>query len=568
MSTELGSLHWVIDGDDTGFREKIESSKNALSGFQDRLKSAQAGSAVFTGGVLAAGAAIGGMTLKAINSAGEMEMLRSSLDVLTGSAEQGTKVFQDLNKFAASTPFETGDLANATKTMLSFGISSKQVMGNLQMLGDVSLGNKDKLAGLTLAFSQVQSQGKLMGQDLLQMINNGFNPLQQLSQNTGKSMSKLKEEMAAGKITAEDVAQAFEDATREGGLFFKGMERGATTLPGLWSTFMDVIGMTTRELVGLSETGDIIEGGLFEKVKNGLASTIEFLTANKEALIASLHATFGWIKDNFPIIAGFIFGGMIPAILGAAGAMWTLMAPLAPFVVAGAAIGFLIQQLSSHFGGWQGMIEAARGALSFLDPVVGIIKAQLLGLWGVVQNNLLPALREWWNVMSPILIPALKVIGAIVGVTIVAAISLLIAGVQSVIFIFSKMIEKVNEVVGAIKTMVAKFVDVPNLINGAMEKAKGMLDKLNPFHRESPSLIDNIRKGVGIISKEFESLNTSGALSFSMPMPDIDRMNSAAMKTQTGSSASNVVINNENNFSRETDVDAFSRKLAFQVAAV
>lgn len=98
-------------------------------------------------------------------------------------------------------------------------------MPNIKALGDIAMGDRNKLNSLTLAFSQMTASGRLMGQDLLQMINAGFNPLSEISRKTGKSIGVLKEEMEKGKISAEMVTQAFYSATQAGGQFHGMTER-------------------------------------------------------------------------------------------------------------------------------------------------------------------------------------------------------------------------------------------------------------------------------------------------------------------------------------------------------
>lgn len=101
----------------------------------------------------------------------------------------------------------------------------------LQNIGDIALGDKEKMKSLALAFSQATASGKLMGQDLNQMINAGFNPLEVISRKTGESIAQLKERISAGGISAEELAEAFQMATQEGERFYKGVERaGATTI--------------------------------------------------------------------------------------------------------------------------------------------------------------------------------------------------------------------------------------------------------------------------------------------------------------------------------------------------
>lgn len=225
----------------------------------------------------ASGAAVG----FAVKNAADVQMLRQSFDTLLGSAEKGKKLFSDLQKMANITPFETQDLAQSAQMLLSYGINIEKILPSLQMLGDVSLGNQNKFKMLSLAFSQVAANGRLMGQDLLQMTSQGFNPLQIISEKTGKSMADLKKKMEDGGITFEMVNDAFKSATSEGGKFYKGMENGSRTLTGLFSTLSDNIKITARSMVGLSETGEIVKGGLLDKVSAGMQNMIAWLDANK-----------------------------------------------------------------------------------------------------------------------------------------------------------------------------------------------------------------------------------------------------------------------------------------------
>lgn len=134
---------------------------------------------------------------------------------------------------------ELTDLAKASQTLLAFGVSANDTQKYLDILGDVSQGNAEKLGSLTLAFGQVQSAGKLTGQDLLQFINTGFNPLNEIAKKTGESMVDLKERMSDGGVSAQEVADAFESATSEGGLFFGSMEEQSKTFSGQMSTLND-----------------------------------------------------------------------------------------------------------------------------------------------------------------------------------------------------------------------------------------------------------------------------------------------------------------------------------------
>jgi tape measure domain-containing protein len=185
---------------------------------------------------------------KPIDVAGQFEQLNVQFEVLLGSQEKAIKLVSDIQTLGASTPLELMDLQTNAKLLLNFGIAGDQVIDTLRMLGDISGGDKERLSQLTLAFSQMSSTGRLMGQDLLQMINAGFNPLKVISEETGKSMGTLKKEMEAGAITSDMVTDAFKKATSEGGQFYNMMEKQSKTYEGMVSNLEDSITMMEQGL--------------------------------------------------------------------------------------------------------------------------------------------------------------------------------------------------------------------------------------------------------------------------------------------------------------------------------
>lgn len=253
---------------------------------------AKTGLATFTGAIVAAGSAIGGLAGIATKYNSQMEDYFANFTVLLGSTTEATKHVEALKKFAAKTPFEMAGLANASKQLLSFGIGIDDIMPDLQMLGDISLGNQERFKGLALVFAQVASAGKLTGQDLLQFINQGFNPLQVIAEQTGKSMSDLKEEMSDGKITYEMVAEAMRVATSEGGKFYQGMEVQSQTLSGMWSTLKD----DTMSLIGEAFTpfSEILKTNVMPALQEVVEQmSVAFADPNIQTSISNIASGLG-----------------------------------------------------------------------------------------------------------------------------------------------------------------------------------------------------------------------------------------------------------------------------------
>ena len=204
----------------------------------------------------------------------QMEQYMASFETLLGNTENAYNHLEALKAYASKTPFEMPEIADASRTLLSFGVDSENVMSILNRLGDVSLGNSEKFSSLALVYGQVASQGKLMGQDLLQCINAGFNPLQVISERTGQSMAELKKQMSEGAISAEMVAQAFQWATEEGGMFHDGILKQSETFDGLISTLED----NAKALAG-----EVVQPISEAMTKQLLPAAIEAIEAMTEA---------------------------------------------------------------------------------------------------------------------------------------------------------------------------------------------------------------------------------------------------------------------------------------------
>ena len=211
----------------------------------------------------------------------EMEQLEISFKTLTGSEKAGKAMYDEIVKFGQQTPLLEKDLAKAAQTMLAFNIEQEKVVPLLKQFGDISMGDAQKLQSLALAFSQTSSTGKLMGQDLLQMINAGFNPLAEIARKTGRDMSELKEEMSEGKISVEMVEDAFKSATSEGGKFH-----------GMLTSMGDSMGGALSNLEGsfdklYNRIGELTQDSVVEGAKMA-TEALDALTENIEEVASAV----------------------------------------------------------------------------------------------------------------------------------------------------------------------------------------------------------------------------------------------------------------------------------------
>lgn len=209
-------------------------------------------------GVIGGATALKSLASQIVRVRGEFQSMQTAIETMVGK-DVASGLMAQLKEMAKISPLTLTDMVNAEKMMLGFNIQAEDTVRYLQALSDISMGDSVKFKSLTLAFSQMSAAGKLMGQDLNQMINAGFNPLQIISEKTGKSISTLKDEMSKGAVSAEMVQQAFIDATSAGGKFYQMSENASKTINGQLSMMQDALDNAFNEM-GQASEGVIMEG--------------------------------------------------------------------------------------------------------------------------------------------------------------------------------------------------------------------------------------------------------------------------------------------------------------------
>lgn len=227
-----------------------------------------------------------------------MESYLTNFKVMLGSEEQAATKLSELRKMAASTPFALSDLTEGTQTLLQFGVAADDTTGVLQQLGDISLGNADKLQTLVRAYGKMSSAQKVTLENVNMMIDAGFNPLNQICDATGESMSDLYKRISDGKVSFSELQAAVEAATSEGGQFYNGMLEASQTFSGRMSTLKDNVAALTGELTS----------GLFAALGDLVVKLNEVVTSflDSDEKMAQLKDTIG-IATSVVAAAGAAF---------------------------------------------------------------------------------------------------------------------------------------------------------------------------------------------------------------------------------------------------------------------
>ncbi len=224
-----GSLKFDTEISEKGFNNGITKLGSLTKG----------GLSVLTGAIGSVTAALGAGAVAGVKYNASIETYQTSFEVMTGSAEKAAEVIDRLKKVGAETPFELSDLADTTQLLMNYGLTADEAMDKMMMLGDISQGSADKMSRIAMAYGQMSSAGKVQLEDVKQMIEAGFNPLQEISESTGESMSSLYDRISKGTISVDEITASMERATSEGGKYYQSMEKQSQTFDGMISTLKD-----------------------------------------------------------------------------------------------------------------------------------------------------------------------------------------------------------------------------------------------------------------------------------------------------------------------------------------
>lgn len=233
-------------GDMKRMNASFKNLSSNLDEFTNKLGFSTASLTKFTsltGGLVAIGAGIMAIGVKSVQAASELETLDTNLGTLLGSQEKGIALRKELQKYGQSTPYETKGLSKAAQQLLSYGVAQKDVMGVMRQLGDVAMGDNEKLQRLAVAYGQMTSSGKVNKQDLLQMVNAGFG-FKQMADSMGISVGEFNEKLKRNEVTVEDIQKAYKDATSEGGMFFNSAINSSNTFEGVMSNLGEAVNNT------------------------------------------------------------------------------------------------------------------------------------------------------------------------------------------------------------------------------------------------------------------------------------------------------------------------------------
>lgn len=396
--------------------------------------------------------------------------------MLGGSSEAANGMVGSLQKLASATPLAMSDLAGGAQTLLAFGVASDDVSGTLQRLGDISLGNADKMQSLARAYGKATAQGKLTGETVQMMIDAGWNPLIDICDQTGESMEDVQKRMAAGSISAEELTQAVNHATDAGGKFAGGMEAASKTVAGLTSTLQDNV--------------NAMLGELMQPVSDAMLSTLLPTAIDAVDQLTTAFEDEG--IDGFSRVAGSLIASLsaqlvsyapqaIPAALSFIGALVTGLLSALPDLTGTAIelVGALLLGIADQL---PGIITAAMSApLGIVDTItspesITLLIQAAMQLMLALARGLIAAIPQLIDAVPGIITNLVEsfyaMLPEIIGV-----------GIEIVIALASGLVSNAGHIIAAVPRLVETIV-------------RGFLADVKSYWYIGKSIVDGIRQGV------------------------------------------------------------------------
>ena len=438
----------------------LEKIKDAAHAMGEGLKKAAEAASALTNKMsditqkvaVGAVAVFAGLGKVALDYNSQMENYTTNFATLLGSTEAAVMKVEELKKMAASTPFAMNDLAAATQTLLNFQIPAEKTSTILQQLGDISLGNSEKLQSLATVFGQVSSAGRLTGQDLMQFINAGFNPLNEIAKRTGESMEELRDRMSKGGVSVKEVEQAFISATSAGGQFYQGMQSASQTMTGLFSTLKDNV----TSLIG----------SVFQPLTDSIKSKL-------------LPAAIGYIQELTNAFQTQGVSGMIAAATQIMNGILQTVQSQGPQIV------------QTVFQFIQEMIQSLSSVTpQFVQAAAAVIQAFMEGLHNTIPQ-ILPVIQQ----IAPLIVQTIvswKSEMLQMGIQIIVAIAEGIA--KDVDKTVDAIVQNVQAIVKTITDNIDKFVEAGIQIIIAL--GKGLIECIPTLVENIPKIISAIVEGI------------------------------------------------------------------------
>ena len=211
----------TIGADVTPLQRSLGQASGMLRGFASNgsRSLAQFGKTIATGMGFGAGLVI----IQGLNQAfsqfvgtamtfnSQLEQSGIAFTTMLGSAEKSRAFLNELQQFAAKTPFEFTGLVKSTQQLMAYGFAAKEVVPILTAVGDAVSGlgaGQEGISRITRALGQMQAKTRVMAQEMQQLTETGIPAWDILAEKMGLTVPKLQDMVSKGLVPADQAITA------------------------------------------------------------------------------------------------------------------------------------------------------------------------------------------------------------------------------------------------------------------------------------------------------------------------------------------------------------------------
>lgn len=318
-------------------------------------------------------------------------------ETLLGSQEKANKMLKDIEKFAATTPFEKMGVEAMATQLHNAGFEGQSLFDQLTKFGDLSGAfgiQADSLQEMVRQYAQVKQAGVAYTEDLNILQDRGIPIYKAIAEELGINTSEVKKWASEGKISA-DIYQAALDNLAKG--VEGGMQKQSKSFSGMVSTLKD----------NMSQAAGILAQPIFDKLKQGLENVLPYV----ENVISSLseNGLMGTIQRFAPGIEPFVqtaiaifqtMGDTVGVIIQSMTAFWDEHGALITTVVSFAwnfIAGFIMSTITAIGNVVQSGLAIIDGIINFFQ---NLFQGNFEGCWESIKQVFSNAIKLIWNWMQ------------------------------------------------------------------------------------------------------------------------------------------------------------------------
>ena len=345
---------------------KLKSGEKDLASFASSASSAERAVSRATAVITSMIAALS--VQKIISAADSFSMLEARVSRFTDSASETTSVMNKLTQYANASGSAMRDTASVFVQLSSsaedLGKSQDQVLEFTRLITEIGYyggSSSDELSNALRQMSQSFAGGIVRAEEFNSVIENTPEIARTIASGMGVSMGQLRQEMLAGKLTAEAVFDAILSQGENVDALFSKMPRTV-------SAAMQTMENELTTLVGKLNQSEVATGGLASGI-DALSDVIRSASEHTEAIVTVTEALAA-------VYAARLVGGVASSSAAMKlfnGIMALTSATTATAIVKTDSLGMAYTTMSTRATVGATAIRGLNGAMAMLGGPAGVV---------------------------------------------------------------------------------------------------------------------------------------------------------------------------------------------------